>query len=86
METITITVNSIRLTFDYARKISCAVAKSYNPEASLKAWFDREQSQYSPSQAECRASGHSDWEEYGRDQGGRKRVVVGDEDYVFIYT
>jgi hypothetical protein len=86
LETITITVNSIRLTFDYACKISSAVAKSYNPEASLQAWFDRERSRYSPSQAECEAVGFSDWEDYGRNQGGRKRVVVGDGDYVFIYT
>ena len=86
METISITVNRIHLDFDYARKISWAVAKSYNPDTALTAWFDRSQDRYSPSLAECDAAGFPGWEEYGRNQGGRKRVVVGDEDFVFIYT
>jgi hypothetical protein len=86
VETISITVNSVQMDFDYARKISWAVARSYNPDTSLKAWFDREQDRCSPSPAELDAAGLPDWEEYGRNRGGRKRVVVGDEDYIFIYT
>jgi hypothetical protein len=86
LETISITVNSFRLNFDYARRISSAVAKSYNPDTSLTAWFDRKQDRYSPSLEECDAAGLLDWEEYGRNHGGQKKVIVGDGDYVFIYT
>jgi hypothetical protein len=86
LETINITVNNIRLTFDYAHKISWAVAKSYNPEASLKAWFDREQARFSPSPGEGEAAGLPDWEEFGRNQGGQKKVVVGEGEYVFIFS
>ena len=86
METISITVNSISLDFDYARKISWAVARSYNPNTSLTAWFDREQDRYFPSQKEGDDAGLPDWEEYGRNHGGQKKVVVGDGEYVFIFT
>jgi hypothetical protein len=86
LETISITVNDFRLNFDYARRISWAVAKSYNPHTSLKAWFDREQGCYSPARTESGTDGLPDWEEYGLNQGGRKKVVVGDGEYIFIYT
>ncbi|MBI5583401.1 MAG: AF1514 family protein [Deltaproteobacteria bacterium] len=86
METITITVGSFRLNFDSAWKIFWAVAKSYNPHTSRMAWFDRKQGRHSPSPKECDAAGLPGWEEYGRIYGGRRKVVVGEEDYVFIYT
>ncbi len=63
METISITVNSVSLDFDYYRKISWAVAKSYNPDTSLTGWFDREQDRYSPSRKEGDAAGLPDGEE-----------------------
>lgn len=86
MDTITITTDKDGFDFDTARKVSGALAKSYNPEASLMAWYDKKQNKHSPSEVECNAEGLPGWEEYGRHHGGQKKVVFGDQDYVFIYT
>jgi hypothetical protein len=66
--------------------ISRTVAQRFNPEASLMAWFDKKQNRHSPSQVECDAAGLSGWEEYGRHHGGQKKFIVGNGDYVFIYS
>ena len=86
METITITTEKAGMDFDAARKVTGALAKSYNPETSLMAWFDKKQNKHSPSQVLCDAEGLPGWEEYGRHHGGQKKVVVDNGDYVFIYT
>ena len=39
METITITTEKTGMDFDRARKVTGALAKSYNPETSLLAWY-----------------------------------------------
>ena len=77
METTTITTDKTGFDFDTARKVSEAVAKVYNPETSLVAWFDKKQNKHSPSQVECDAEGLPGWEETGEIMGGRKRWCSG---------
>jgi len=86
METISILTEKPLPDFDTARKITGALAKSLNPETSLLAWFDKKQNKRSPSEVLCDAEGVPGWEEYGRHHGGQKKVIIGNGDYIFIYT
>ena len=86
METITIPMDKENLSLELAWGIAWFLAKTYNPKTSLTAWSDKKRGKYSPSPFECAAEGISDWEEYGRHHGGRKKFIVGSGDYVFIFT
>jgi hypothetical protein len=86
METITIPMEKENVSLELAWGISWFLAKIYNPETSLAAWYDKKRGKSSPSQFECAAEGISDWEEYCQRHGGRKKFIVGSDDYVFIYT
>ena len=86
METINIPLEKGEVDFDAARMIAQTAAKRYNSEASLMAWFDRKRNKHSPSEVECSAAGFPGWEEYGRHHGGEKKIIIGNGDYVFIYT
>ena len=86
MQTISIIAEKPDITFDEAKDIAWSQASLFNPEASLMAWFDRKKNRHSPSQVECDAEGLPGWEEYGSHHGGQRKIIVGDGDYVFIYT
>jgi hypothetical protein len=63
METITITADQTGFDFATAPESFRGRGKSYNPETSLVAWFDKKQNKHSPSQVECDAEGLPGWEE-----------------------
>ena len=86
METINIPLEKGEVDFETARMISQTAARRSNPETSLMAWFDKKQNKHSPSEVECNAEGLPGWEEYGRHHGGQKKFIVGNGDYIFIYT
>lgn len=86
MDKISVTPPKPDITFEDARKIAQAAARSQNPEAALMAWYDKKRNKYSPSKVGGAAKGLYGWEEYVRNNGGQRRVVVGDGDFIFIYT
>jgi hypothetical protein len=86
MKGISVSLKGIDLDFQTAEDITKAVARRFNPDTSLMAWFDRKQNKHSPSQVECDAENLPGWEEYGRHHGGKWKIAVNDGEYVFIYT
>lgn len=87
MQEVLIAVSGIAVDFDIARRVALALAAGDNPdEVSLVAWFDRGKGKHSPSCMKCEFKDAPGWEVYGRNHGGRLKVVVNEGEYVFIYS
>lgn len=85
MQRIEITVSGITLDFDRARKIAGCLAGGDGEEVMLISWNDRGRDKHSPSCLQCEIKGAPGWEVYGENHGGRLRVSINDDDYVFIF-
>ncbi|OKY75779.1 MAG: hypothetical protein BM485_07720 [Desulfobulbaceae bacterium DB1] len=86
MQEIHITVDGIALDFETAKNIALAVAEKEGDEPMLISWNDRARDKHSPSCVKCELHGAPGWEVYGRNHGGRVRISVNKDDYVFIYS
>lgn len=85
MERIDISINGCELDFDVASKFSRVIAEK-DDDAMLICWNDRARDMHSPSGVLCEFDGTPGWEVYGENHGGRLRISINDDDYVFIYT
>ncbi|MFH1215286.1 MAG: AF1514 family protein [Pseudomonadota bacterium] len=84
---IHITVDGSEVDFDAARAMALAVAgKEDDEEPMLISWNDRVRGKHSPSCVKCELHGDPGWEVYGRNHGGRLRISINKDDYVFIYS
>jgi len=86
MERIDISINGCEVDFDLAFKISQAVAEKDYEGPMLICWNDRARDMRSPSGVLCEFDGTPGWEVYGENHGGRLRISINDDDYVFIYS
>lgn len=86
MKDIYISVDGLALGYDLARNIAKTLAKRDNEETVLIAWFDRGKNTHSPSCVKCQIGDKPGWEVYGKNHGGRLKIIFGDGEYVFIYS
>ena len=86
MQAVTITTEGLSLTWDLARDLALAVARQDNDDPMLMSWYDRQRDKFSPSCCQCDIKEGPAWEIYGKNHGGRYRVSINDDDYVFIYS
>ncbi|MFW8601188.1 AF1514 family protein [Desulfobacterota bacterium M19] len=72
---------------DYRRAADLAEARAEReiPGAMLIAWNDRKRDLHSPSCLKCEINNKAGWEVYGHNHGGRLRISINDDDFVFIY-
>lgn len=69
-----------------ARDKAYAYACKDDEDPMLMAWFDRDTGKFSPSCCQCDLQGGAAWETYGRNHGGRLRISINGDRFVFIYT
>ena len=85
MQKIEITVTGADQGFESAGKIARAIAEQDGQEPMRIAWYDRIRNKHSPSCLQCEIKGTPGWEVYGANHGGRLRISINHDDYVFIY-
>ena len=85
MERIDIAIKGCDLDYDVASNISRIIAEKDDEEPMLICWNDRARDMHSPSGVLCEFDGTPGWEVYGENHGGRLRISINDDDYVFIY-
>jgi hypothetical protein len=86
MQKIELTVTGCDPDFETARKISRGIAEQDEQESVLIAWNDRFRDKHSPACLQCEIKGAPGWEVYGANHGGRLRISINHDDYVFIYS
>ncbi len=86
MKNITIAVDGAELDWDVARDLAFALANRHNEDPMLMSWFDKTTGRFSPSCCKCEIKDGTAWEIYGKNHGGRYRISVNDDTYVFIYS
>jgi len=86
MQEITIQVNGIEPDFEQAKNIATAVAEKKEDDVMLISWNDQKRDIHSPSCLKCEIKETPGWEVYGINHGGRLRVSINDDDYVFIFS
>lgn len=85
MQKIELTVTGCQPDYGTAAKIARAIAEQDGQEPLLIAWHDRLRDKHSPGCLQCEIKGAPGWEVYGANHGGRLRVSINCDDYVFIY-
>jgi len=85
MQNIAITLDGIDLDYDLARDLAQLAALRLDPEAVLISWYDRARDIHSPSCLKCEIKNERGWEVYGRTHGGKFRISLNKEAFVFIY-
>jgi len=86
---IAVRLDGTSLTFEQARELAeCAArAGTADPESvMLISWCDRRRQVHSPQCLKCTLHDRPAWEVYGATHGGRVRVSVDDDEYVFIFS
>ncbi|MEN8141586.1 MAG: AF1514 family protein [Thermodesulfobacteriota bacterium] len=87
MQAIAISVTGQELNWDLARDLAQTIAVRDEDELiMLISWFDRARGKFSPSCCKCDTTCGPAWEVYGKNHGGRLRISVNNDDYVFIYS
>jgi hypothetical protein len=87
MQEIDLLVKGCAVDFETARRMALAVAgRDEEEEPMLIAWNDRGRDKHSPGCLQCEIKGAPGWEVYGRNHGGRLRISINNDDYVFIYS
>ncbi len=72
--------------WDEARDAAYALAGGDEEDPMLMSWFDQLTGKFSPSCCKCDIKDGPAWEIYGKNHGGRLRISVNNDRYVFIYT
>jgi hypothetical protein len=86
MAAVALVVSGVAVDWDLARDLAYAVAAQYGDDPMLMAWFDKATGKFSPSCCKCEINDGPAWEIYGKNHGGRYRISVNDDAYVFIYS
>lgn len=86
MTPVALVVTGVALDWDLARELAYAVAARHGEDPMLMAWFDKATGKFSPSCCKCEINDGPAWEIYGKNHGGRYRISVNDDAYVFIYS
>ena len=72
--------------WDEARDRAYALASTADEDPMLMSWFDQKTGKFSPSCCQCDLTDGAAWEVYGRNHGGRLRISINNDRFVFIYT
>ncbi len=86
MNDIFITISGYEISFEQAKKMTAVIAEEGNEYMTLVSWCDRDKGVHSPCCLKCEFDDIPGWEMYGRNHGGRLRISVDDERFVFIYS
>lgn len=87
MEEIILTLGNGDIDFESARAEARRNAEKSNPDAEIISWHNRDANTQSPCCLRCEYDdGTPAWEMYGRNHGGRLKVVVNNGQYVFILS
>jgi len=86
MQRIEAEISGVDLDFAAARAVAEQLARIGNREAELIAWADRAGGNHSPSCVKCVIGERPGWEVYGENHGGRVRVSLNQDAYVFIWS
>lgn len=86
MNDVSIVTTGTDLDWELARSLAYAIANRNDEDPMLVSWFDKTTGKFSPSCCKCEIKDGAAWEIYGRNHGGRYRVSVNDDTYVFIYS
>ncbi len=86
MHDVKLTIEGQPLHFELARSLAKTLAEDGNDQADLVAWCDRERNLHSPCCIHCVIGDRPGWEVYGENHGGRLRISVNDDAFVFIYS
>jgi hypothetical protein len=84
MKDIQIIIGSGESDFESACKEVRAIAEKNNTEAAILSWHNRDDNTHSPCCLKCDFGGIPAWEIFGKNHGGRLKIVVNDGQYVFI--
>jgi hypothetical protein len=74
------------LNFETARRRAAALASEENPETMLISWSDGVRGVHSPQCLKCEIHGRPGWDVYGENHGGRLRIRVNSDRFVFIFS
>lgn len=86
MKKIEIQTNGFEPDFEQARNFARIVAEDREDDVMLISWNDRKRDVHSPSCLQCEIRDTPGWEVYGINHGGRLRISINDDDYVFIFS
>ena len=86
MQRLEITIDGYPVDFELARTIATILAERENAETTLVSWNDRTRNIHSPQCLQCEIKGDPGWEVYGRNHGGRLRISVNRDTFVFIFS
>lgn len=86
MTEVAITVDGIELSWDLARDMAYAIARRDDEDPMLVSWFDKATGKFSPSCCKCQIKEGPAWEIYGKNHGGRYRISINHDTFVFIYS
>ncbi len=73
-------------TWDVAKAAAFDFASKDDEDPMLMSWFDQATGKFSPSCCKCDIKDGPAWEIYGKNHGGRLRISINDDRFVFIYT
>lgn len=73
-------------TWDEAKVKAYNLACQDEDDPMLMSWFDRDTGKFSPSCCQCDIAEGAAWEVYGKNHGGRLRISINNDRFVFIYT
>jgi hypothetical protein len=69
-----------------AKTAAYELACKGDQDPMLMSWFDQATGKFSPSCCKCDIADGPAWEIYGKNHGGRLRISVNNDRFVFIYT
>ncbi len=71
-------------TWDVAKAVALEFACADDEDPMLMAWFDQVTGKFSPSCCKCDIKDGPAWEIYGKNHGGRLRISINNDRFVFI--
>ncbi len=86
MAPVALLVDGVGLNWDLARDLAYAIANRHDEDPMLISWFDKTTGKFSPSCCQCELAAGPAWEIYGKNHGGRFRISINNDTYVFIYS
>ena len=82
---IDIYVNGVELDFDFAEQLAEQIVERVLDDPMQICWHDKDRNLHSPAGVMCEIHGKPGWEVYGENHGGKYRISINNDDYVFIY-
>ncbi len=73
------------LEFDEARRQAEMTAENDLSYPMLISWCDTKRKKHSPACLKCQFEDRNGWEVYGENHGGKLRISINQDEYVFIY-